>query len=159
MKKVRLTSILLSGTMAATMFGVAAIAADVDTGPGQLPAVSGVNGKIELYAGWADIEDLGDDALLRGAASLSFPVGDMFGFQADVMVTEIIDDTRVGGDLHFFTRDPNSYLLGMVGGFLTADDADAFFVGPEAELYLENFSVEAWGGYMNTDFDGGRLRR
>ena len=154
MKKVRLTSILLSGTMAATMFGVAATAAEVDAGPGALPAVSGINGKIELGAGWSDIDDLGDDALLRGGGSLSFPVGDMFGIQADVMVTEIVDDTRIGGDLHFFTRDPNSYLLGVVGGVLTADDADAFFIGPEAELYLENFSVEAWGGYMNTDFDG-----
>ncbi|MBC8037388.1 MAG: hypothetical protein H7X89_09235 [Rhizobiales bacterium] len=153
MKKMRISSILLSGTMAAAMFGAAATAADFeDAGP--LPAVSGVNGKIELGGGWADIEELDDDALFYGGAALSFPVGDTFGLQFDVSAVDVFNDTLVGGNVHFFTRDPDSYLLGIVAGAGFADDADLYFVGPEAELYLGNFSIEAWGGYLNLDFDG-----
>lgn len=151
LENIKFVSFILSGTMAAALFAVVANAADA--GPGVLPAVSAVNGKIELGAGWANIDDLSSDALLRGGASLSFPLGDMFGIQADLAAVNIFSDTMVGGNLHFFARDPNSYLLGVVGGAGFSNDANVYYVGPEAELYLGNFSVEAWGGYMNIDFD------
>jgi hypothetical protein len=139
---------LLSGTIAAGMYGSVSMAADIEaTGP--LPAVSGPNGKIAISGGWADIDDLGDDELFRAGAAFSFPVGDMFGLQADLTALDVFGETAIGGAAHFFTRDPNSYLLGIYGGYVDAGSADVWHVGPEAELYLDNISIEAVGGYMD----------
>ena len=139
---------LLTGTIAAGMYGSVSMAADIETVT-SLPAVSGINGKIEAAGGWADINDLGDDELFRGGAALSFPVGDMFGIQADVTALDVYGETAVGGALHAFTRDPNSYLLGVYGGYVDVGSADAWYVGPEAELYIDNFTVEAIAGFMD----------
>ena len=143
---------LLTGTIAAGMYGGVSMAADVETVT-SLPAVSGINGKIEAAGGWADIDDLGDDEVFRGGAAISFPVGDMFGIQADLTALDFYGETAVGGALHAFTRDPNSYLLGVYGGYVDAGFADAWYVGPEAELYIDNFTIEAVGGYV--DVSGG----
>jgi len=138
---------LLSGTIAAGMYGSVSMAADVETGP--LPAVSAPNGKVEIGGGWADIDDLGDDEVFRGGAAFSMPVGDMFGIQADLTALDAYGETAVGGAGHFFTRDPNSYLLGAYGGYVDAGSANIWYVGPEAELYLDNISIEAVGGVMD----------
>jgi hypothetical protein len=139
---------LLTGTILAGMFGTAAYAADLETST-DLPAVSGPNGKVEIGGGWADIDDLGDDEVFRGGAAFSFPVGDMFGIQADLTALDAYGETAIGGAGHFFTRDPNSYLLGVYGGYVDAGPSDVWYVGPEAELYLDNISIEAVGGYMD----------
>jgi hypothetical protein len=140
-------AILLSGTIAAGMYGSVSMAADIETGP--LPAVSGPNGKVEIGGGWTDVDDLGDDEVFRGGAAFSFPVGDMFGIQADLTALDAYGETAVGGALHAFTRDPNSYLLGAYGGYVDAGSANIWYVGPEAELYLDNISLEAVGGVMD----------
>lgn len=139
---------LLSGTIAAGMYGSVSLAADIETS-GPLPAVSGPNGKVEIGGGWSDIDDLGDDEVFRGGAAFSMPVGDMFGIQADLTALDAYGDTAVGGAAHFFTRDPNSYLLGVYGGYVDVGSTDAWYVGPEAELYLDNISIEAVGGFMD----------
>lgn len=145
---------LLSGTIAAGMYGSVSLAADIEaTGP--LPAVSGPNGKVEIGAGWSDIDDLGDDEVFRGGAAFSFPVGDMFGIQADLTVLDVYGDTTIGGAGHFFTRDPDSYLLGVYGGYVDGGPANIWHIGPEAELYLDNISIEAVGGYMDISNGGG----
>jgi hypothetical protein len=146
------TAFLLGGTIAAGMYGSVAFAADIET-TSALPAVSGINGKVEIGGGWADIDDLSSDEVFRGAAALSFPVGDAFGIQADLSALDAFGDTAVGGALHAFTRDPNSYLLGVYGGYVDVGDANIWYVGPEAELYLDNISIEAVGGFM--DISGG----
>ena len=130
------------------MFGTSAYAADIET-PTALPAVSDPNGKVEIGGGWADIDDFGSDEVFRGGAALSFPVGDMFGIQADLTALDAFGETAIGGALHFFTRDPNSYLFGVYGGYVDAGSANIWHVGPEAELYLDNISIEAIGGYMD----------
>jgi len=129
------------------MYGSVSMAADVETGP--LPAVSAPNGKVEIGGGWTDIDDLGDDEIFRGGAAFSFPVGDTFGIQADLTALDAYGETAVGGALHAFTRDPNSYLLGAYGGYVDAGAADIWYLGPEAELYLGNVSIEAVGGIMD----------
>ncbi len=139
---------LLTGTIAAGMYGTAVLAADFETSTA-LPAVSGPNGKVEIGGGWADIDDLGDDEVFRGGAAFSFPVGDMFGIQADLTALDAYGETAIGGAAHFFTRDPNSYLLGVYGGYTDAGPANVWYVGPEAELYLDNISIEAVGGFMD----------
>ncbi len=141
-------SALLTGTILAGMFGTAAYAADVET-PTSLPAVSDINGKIELGGGFTDIDDYGSDEVFRGGAALSFPVGDMFGIQVDLTALDAFGDTAVGGAGHFFTRDPNSFLFGVYGGYVDAGPANIWHIGPEAELYLGNVSIEAVGGYMD----------
>lgn len=141
-------ALLLSGTIAAGIYGGVAFAADIET-TSVLPAVSGINGKVEIGGGFADINDFSSDEVFRGAAALSFPVGDMFGIQADVSALDAFGDTAVGGALHAFTRDPNSYLLGVYGGYVDAGPSNVWYVGPEAELYLGNVSIEAIGGYMD----------
>ena len=145
---------LLTGTILAGMFGTAAYAADLETYT-DLPAVSGPNAKVEFSGGWSDIDDFSSDETFRGGAAFSFPVGDMFGIQADLTVTDAFGDTAVGGAGHFFTRDPNSYLLGVYGGYVDAGPANVWHIGPEAELYLGNVSIEAVGGYMDISNGGG----
>ena len=128
-----------------------AFAADVDM-PTSLPAVSGLNGKLQGSVGWIDFNNISSDTVFRGGASLSVPVGDMFGLQADLAVVDAYSDTAVSGTLHAFTRDPNSYLLGVIGGFGNVGSTDVFYTGPEVELYLDSVSLEATAGYMNVDF-------
>jgi hypothetical protein len=139
---------LLSGTIAAGMYGSVSLAADVETNTA-LPAVSAPNGKVEIGGGWSDIDDLGGDEIFRGGAAFSFPVGDMFGIQADLSALDAYGETAIGGAVHAFTRDPNSYLFGVYGGYVDAGPANVWYVGPEAELYLDNISIEAVGGYMD----------
>ena len=148
------TTFLLTGTIAAGMYGSVSFAADI-SGPTSLPAVSGPNGKVQIGGGWADLNHLGSDTVFRGGAAFSFPVGDMFGIQGDLSAVDVFGDTAVGGAVHAFTRDPNSYLLGVYGGYVDAGSPNAWYVGPEAELYLGNISIEAVGGYMN--LSGGNI--
>ncbi len=142
---------LLSSTIAAGMYGSLSHAADVD-GKTDLPAVSGINGKLQASAGFADIKNFKSDIEFRGGAAISVPVGDMFGLQADLTVVDVFKETAVNGTLHAFTRDPNSYLLGIIGGYGEVGSTNVFYGGPEVEIYLENISIEATGGLMNVDF-------
>ncbi len=141
-------SLLLAGTVAASLYTTMALAADVAP-DGPLPAVSGPNGKVQIGAGFADIDDFSSDEVFSGGVAFSIPVGDIFGIQADLTALDAFGDTAVGGAAHFFTRDPNSYLFGAYGGYVDADSSNVWFVGPEAELYLDNISIEAVGGVMD----------
>lgn len=143
---------LITGTIVSGMFGAHAFAADIMDSP--LPAVSAVNGKVEFGGGFADLQNTDSDPLFYGAGTLSIPLGTTFGFQADVAATHMFGDTGIGTTGHLFTRDPNSYLLGVIGGFGDAGDANALWAGGEAELYMNNISFELAGGYMNVDPNG-----
>lgn len=127
-------------------------AADVVNEP--LCAVSGINGKIQALGGYSENSDKGGDALISGLGSLSVPLGCDFGFQLDVGVIDELGKTTYGGAGHLFTRDPESYLLGVTGGYFDAGGEDIWAIGPEAELYLGQFSLEARGGYIDVDSHG-----
>lgn len=145
-------NVFVTVTFAATLMASTAWSADV--GKGDLPAVSAINGKIELSAGWADIDPIDPTAVFHGGASLSVPLGDRFGLQADIAALSEFGDTYRGAALHAFTRNPDSYLLGVTGGFGAANAATFGFIGPEAEFYADRVSIEAWAGYMNLDLAG-----
>ncbi len=145
-------NVFVTVTFAATLMASTAWSADV--GKGDLPAVSAINGKIELSAGWADIDPIDPTAVFHGGASLSIPVGDRFGLQADIAALSEFGDVYRGAALHAFTRNPDSYLLGVTGGFGSANAATFGFIGPEAEFYVDRVSIEAWAGYMNLDLAG-----
>ncbi len=148
-KPLLLTTTILSGVLCLGLYGNMAIAADADVGT--LPAVSAINGKIQLGGGYADYNGGAGDEIMYGAASLSMPMGDMFGIQADLAVKDVLGETAVGGNVHVFMRDPNSHLIGVLAGYGDAGNANAYWAGGEAEFYMDSVSLELAAGYMNVD--------
>ena len=152
---------LLLAALLVPAAGHVALAADLElaTNPVEitdaLPAVSGPNVKIELNGGTLALPD--PSALYEAGASLSVPVGPSFGLQGDLAVRYSNDRTTYGGTLHAFTRDPSSYLLGMTGAVIWAPEGMIAAVGPEAELYLDRVSIEAWAGYGKLDYEASSL--
>ena len=121
---------------------------------GQKPAVSAVNGKIEFQGGWAGMSGVSNSADFLGGATLSAPIGDRFGFQADIAASNTFNQTMAGGALHLFTRDPDLYLLGVTGGAFWTNNASAQIIGPEVELYSGPLMLQAYGGFMNMNVAG-----
>ena len=151
----RLTLVLL-GSISAYAFAATAQAADlildptpiVDQGGAMLPAVSGVNGKWEITPGLAD-----GGAEIRGAGSLSVPLGDRFGVQADIMGSwNSATGYAYGGALHAFTRNPSSYLLGVTAGVVVVPGASIGALGVEGELYFDRLSLEGWAGIAGLNY-------
>lgn len=141
----------ITGTLGFAFFA-SAMAADVESP--MTRAVSAPNGKIEIYGGDAGLDGFDNSALIRGGASFSVPVGDMFGIQADIAAANVFNDTLYGGTLHAFTRDPSSYLFGITGGAGWSSAANFQYIGPEAELYMGNITFQAYGGYINVNNSG-----
>lgn len=121
-----------------------------------LPAVSEINGKLEIAGGFLRVPGttLGH-ARINGA--LSIPVGDRFGLQGDAALFNTIGGVGAGGAIHAFTRDPSFYLLGVTAAAVRVPGATLWAVGPEAELYLDQFSIEAWAGYASLNYDNAAL--
>ncbi len=142
---------LLTGTIISGAFSSWAMAADIET---SLPAVSAVNGKVDFAGGWSDIDPGSSDALFYAGAALSVPLGDTFGLQADIAALNGNSETAVGGALHFFTRDPNSYLLGAIGGVADLGNGNMVWGGGEAEFYLDNISIQSVLGVSHVDPSG-----
>ena len=134
------------------MSTVPAWAADYESSIPSACAVSGLNGKLEAAGGATDLGDGDDwDGAFRGIGSVSFPLGCMFGAQFDAGVLDNGDDTGVGLMGHFFLRDPTSHLLGVAVSYQSNDGDHVWRVGPEAELYLGNVSLEAWAGFEDPE--------
>jgi hypothetical protein len=122
------------------------IATAVAVPPTLLPAVSGVNGSLDVAGGASGAGGLG-----QIAASLSLPVAQRFGVQIDALGS-FAPDTKLGGiGGHAFWRDPGSALLGVYGEGLAADvGADTLKkgrIGAEAELYLDRLTLSGVAGY------------
>lgn len=113
-----------------------------------LPAVSSPNGKWEFYPGMMSPGGMA----FRAAGSLTVPLGQRFGAQADVMATTVGGDMIFGAAGHLFTRDPSQYLLGVTPAVVISEDARMGVLGLEAELYADRVSVEAWGGLAAVDY-------
>lgn len=156
----------VAATAATATLVMPAQAADLDAGCVQ--AVSGFNGKVEGAAGFIeqDVDIVGaapqntDGSRFHGAGSLSLPLGCMLGLQVDGAVGDLAGQSFAGGAAHLFMRDPSSHLLGVHAMYTSIDNAfaagsnDVWRVGPEAELYLNNFSIEAWAGLEDSDSNG-----
>ncbi len=148
-------AIVLLGTAGACSWVVTAVAADlvIDQGtvvqPGtNLPAVSGINGKWEFDPGL-----LTGGQMLRGAGSISIPLGDRFGVQGDSMVSWTSTNGFIySGALHAFTRDPDRYLAGLTGGIVVTQQSKLGVIGPEGELYMDRLSIEGWAGIAGLDY-------
>lgn len=116
---------------------------------GELPAVSGLNGKIELGGGALSSPSTGVGYV---AGTLSVPAGDRFGVQFDASIHNSVNVTG-GGALHVFTRDPSSFLFGAAGTVLRSNVGTLGAIGVEAEFYYDQFSLEAYAGLAGIDYD------
>jgi hypothetical protein len=137
-------SAVATGTFGFGMMITGALAADVDLGC--TPAVSAINGKIEGAGGIYEDEE-GNGARFQGVASLSLPLGCLFGAQVDVGAGDLDGDGFFGVGGHLFMRDPSSYLLGIHAQYIDLSGDDIFRIGPEAELYLGDITVSAMAGF------------
>jgi hypothetical protein len=141
---------IVTGTFGFGILMTGALAADIDAGC--IPAVSTVNGKIEGAGGYYK-DDVGSGERFQGVGSLSLPVGCLLGIQVDVGAGDLDGDGFWGVGGHIFTRDPSSYLLGVQAQYVDISGDSVFRVGPEAELYLDNFTLSGMAGFENaTDF-------
>jgi hypothetical protein len=154
MSRLARLTVYLTSTVAAFAWGYSAHAADLLLTPEPMAeadvpmAVSAVNGKWEL-----DVGSLASTGAFRAAGSLSLPVGDRFGIQGDVMFTNSGAYGPVwGGAIHAFTRDPESYLLGVTAGVVVSPAARLTALGIEGELYMDRVSLEGWGGFAAVDY-------
>jgi hypothetical protein len=133
----------------ATMFGFGA-----HTAAAEGPAVSQTNLKVTGQLGSADSES----AWVAGGA-LTAPLGDSWGLQLEAGTAGVNDDSLFGTAAHIFTRDPDSYLLGLFAAYASENDfdLDATRLGGEAEIYLSQVTLIAKAGYQFSDTlgDGG----
>ena len=130
------------------------------------PAVSAPNGKIAGEGGIVNEDDPGSEGVGFATGSFTLPLGCQFGFQADGMLGFRDDDFLIGAGAHLFWRDPEVGLLGVVGAYTDINresgflDQDVAFLGAEGELYLDQFTFSALGGYLfGENIDDGILAR
>jgi hypothetical protein len=90
---------------------------------------------------------------------LTAPLGESWGLQLEAGTAGVDDDSLFGTAAHIFTRDPDSYLLGLFAAYASEDDfdLDATRLGGEAEIYLSQVTLIAKAGYQFSDSlgDGG----
>jgi hypothetical protein len=139
---------LMSATMLVGVFAAPALAADIEIM--NLPAVSAINGKMDFGAGFSDASGIKSVEALFGDAAITIPLGERFGLQADFGAARAFKTSAVGGALHLFTRDPGQYLVGAIGGYTDFKGGNAFWGGGEAELYLQNISLEMAAGAIRS---------
>lgn len=104
-------------------------------------AVSEINGKLSYAGGLMD-----GFSGQNFDGSVTVPVMQQFGFQADGLYSRISNLSFDGGAGHFFWRDPQVGLLGITGGYLYRSGVDSYQVGIEGEYYWRRFTFSAFGG-------------
>ena len=101
-------------------------------------AVDGLNGKFDVSGGrldsfWAE----------NCVASVSLPISQKFGLQADGLYTHVGNLNFEGGGIHLFWRDPEKGLLGFTGGGINGDFLYALQGGLEGQYFLHRFTFGA----------------
>ena len=112
------------------------------------PAVAQTNIKVTGLRGTTDEADT-----WSANAILTAPLGHSWGLQVEGGVSDIDGNTTWGAAAHVFTRDPESYLVGLFAAYAREDqfDIDATRVGAEAELYVNQISLLLAAGYQFGD--------
>jgi hypothetical protein len=115
-----------------------------------LPAVDGINGKADAFGG-----ALAHHGFYGGAGSLSVPLTQQFGFQADGLVSSYRGDLLAGVGGHAFWRDPSKGLLGVYGDYLHWDrvGSEVGHFGVEGALYWGRFT---WEGAVGVESGNNR---
>jgi len=133
---------------AATFFAICAItdtlhSAEPASGGSflDLPAVSSINGKLAYSGGSMEsFESHNVDG------SVSIPVGERFGFQADGLYSNIDGDDFYGGAGHVFWRKPDLGLIGITGGYLFREGVETYHAGAEVEYYWKRLTLRGFAG-------------
>jgi hypothetical protein len=128
---------LLAGAAAGGLF--IAFAAPSFAGDSQ-PAVSGLNGKLDLGGGQVERRSTG---YVQG--SVSAPLGETFAIQVDGIAGEWNSKSFEGGAVHLFTRDPKVGLVGLYYSYVksSAKNTTSSFDGPDATGTPS--SITQWG--------------
>ena len=95
--------------------------------------------------------DGGDGRNLTG--SLTIPVSDRFGAQADGLYTQVESVDFGGGAAHFFWRNPNRGLVGVTASAVTSDFVRSQDFGVETEYYRNAFTFGVHGGIASIKYD------
>lgn len=120
--------------------------------PTLLPAVSGLNGKLEGALGgeWGD-SPFDDGFSGYALGQVAFPLAQQWGAQLDAQIGSSQGNFAGGFGGHLFWRDPATALFGVYAEGFTTDVATGRFgkgrIGPEIELYSGRFNVSAIAGY------------
>lgn len=128
------------------------IAEAVAVPPQVLPAVSGLNGSIDVAGGGLTGKGgLGSGGYGHVGGSLSLPAGGQFGVQVDGLAAAMDALKMIGAGGHAFWRDPGLALLGVYGEGLAADVGDDTLkkarLGAEAEVYFDRATLSGIAGY------------
>lgn len=159
---------LLVASVLAITVSAPAMAADLDRELGLI-----VSGVVDKWAGVQviDAEGYGDETVFANGTEglLSIPLGENLSIQNDAKVEyndQAFDDvsSSIGarywfqGAAHLSWRNPSQGLFGVFGGVGTASygfpvgaRTDYNFIGGEAQLYLDNFTLYGQGGYVDVD--------
>lgn len=145
---------LLTSTAIFLALGLTVQAADFQERFEGKPAVSGINGKLEVGYSAIDFSGVSDNLnAVYGIGSVSLPVAQQFGVQIDAGVGRFDTDPNVtvaGIGAHGFWRDPSQGLLGVYGHYVNlsggGQNASVWRLGAEGEAYLDRVSFEAFVG-------------
>ncbi|MDD3444237.1 MAG: hypothetical protein PHS60_02405 [Zavarzinia sp.] len=142
------SSAALAAVVAAASLGSAQEAVTASDGQfGEGKAVAETNFQLSIFGG-------GDEngGLYGGAPSLTIPLGDNAGLQIDGIAGFVADEQGfAGGAAQLFFRDPETYMVGIVGAGYYLDSYAQYAVSGIAEFYLDNITLEATVGYTLGD--------
>jgi hypothetical protein len=114
------------------------------------PAVSAPNGKISAQGGAVD----GDGSGIA-VGTLTLPLGEQFGAQADGALGTVGGDFYGAGGGHLFWRDPEAALVGLTASYANLDGIGMQRYGAEAEIYLPQVTFGLHAGYQAGEVDHG----
>lgn len=152
--------ILASSTAICLVLAGSVKAADLDVPifeEGTKPAVSGINGKLDLGYNYIDFNNVpGYFDAPYAIGTISLPVGHSFGVQFDAGYARYSSSvlpgsvTIGGGAIHAFWRNPDVALAGIYAHYVDLSvgpvNAGVWRLGAEAEIYLDRVSLEAFAG-------------
>jgi len=124
-----------------SLFCLALVAATGSAMAQTAPAVSEINGKADYAGGTMDGYE-GHNF----SGSITLPVCQAIGFQADGLYSHIGDADFYGGAGHLFWRNPDLGLVGLTGGYLYREGVDTFQVGAEGQYYIGPVTLGVFAG-------------
>lgn len=109
------------------------------------PAVSEPNFKLRATSG-----EVIDDYSWEVEGAFTAPLGESFGVVIEAGGGAQDGNGYAGAAGHVFMRDPESFMLGVFGGYSegTAFDVDATRIGGEFEFYLNQITLSGSAGYQ-----------
>jgi hypothetical protein len=124
----------------AALFGFGATAARADN-----PAVAEPNLKVSGQFG-----QVIDDYSWQVQGQFTAPLGETFGLAIEAGGGAVDGHDAFGAAGHLFMRDPDSYLIGVFGGYAESSDfaVDVARAGIEGEFYLSSLTIAGTAGYQ-----------